>query len=530
MTTHPLQVARAHDSGRSFDDLNLVTLNAFRRYGDSVLLQTATGDTYTGSQLEAEVARYAAALTELGVDLGSRIALLAANSVEVLFVQNAVSFLGAAFVPLHPMGSPGDFANILQDADVETVIVSEQRRSEIQQAIEMSASRARVLTLGGGGAEDLVKLAADQEASRVSLRDVDPEAIYRVTYTGGTTGFPKAALASFRSMSTMYGIEISDWQWPKELRTLLCAPLSHAGAISFMPTIAHGGTMYVEQGFDPVSVLASIERNRITCVLLVPTMINALLDHPRLHEFDVSSLETVFYGASPISPTRLKAAIAHFGPVFFQFYGQAEAPTTLTIMRREEHDVSSEGRLSSCGRPVPEAQIRLVDADDQEVPDGEPGELCVRGPLVMSGYLNRPEETAAVFRNGWLHTGDIAVRDPDGYLRIVDRAKEMVITGGFNVYARVVEDVLEEHPGVASASVFGVPDERWGEIVVAAVVLEDPATTAEEIKAYVRERKGPVQTPKRIKFVTELPLTAVGKRDKKELKRGWADSSTGRAK
>lgn len=524
MTSNPLDVARAHDSGRTFDDLNTVTLNAYRSFSDSVLLQSAAGRTYTGSQLEVEVARYVTALSGLGVDLGSKVALLAANSVEVLFVQQAVSFLGATYVPLHPLGSPADFAHIFNDVGVQVVVVAHERRPEIERAIEMSESPVRLLTLGGGDAEDLIELAATEKTSRVTLRELDPEAICRVNYTGGTTGFPKAAQASYRTMSTMFGIEISDWQWPAELRTLLCAPLSHSGAITFMPTLARGGTMYVEPGFDPVAVLHAIERYRITCTLLVPTMISALLDHPRLHEFDVSSLETVLYGASPISPTRLKQAIDHFGPVFFQFYGQAEAPTTLSIMRREEHDVTSEHRLGSCGRPVPEAEIRLVDIDDREVPDGEPGEICVRGPLVMSGYLNRPEETAEAFRGGWLHTGDIAIRDPGGFLRIVDRAKDMVITGGFNVYPRVIEDVLEEHPGVAAASVFGVSDDHWGEIVAAAVVLKDPATTTEELAAYVRERKGPVQTPKQIKVMTELPLTAVGKRDKKELRRVWSDA------
>src|SRR5262249_20014257 len=210
-----------------------------------------------------------------------------------------------------------------------------------------------------------------------------------------------------------------------------------------------------------------IEREQITCMLMVPTMIGAILDHPRLNEFNVSSLETIFYGASPISPARLKAAIAHFGPIFFQFYGQAEAITTVTVMRREEHDPPSDRRLASCGHPVPEAEVRLLDAGGNEVPDGEPGELCVRGPLVMSGYLNKPDETAEAFRGGWLHTGDIAVRDPDGFLRLVDRAKDMVITGGFNVYPRAVEDVLEEHPAVVSASVFGIPDDPGGDTVAA---------------------------------------------------------------
>ncbi len=519
MISSALEVARAHSSGRTFEHLNDMLVNALKTYRDTVLLHTAEGQQFTGGQIEVKVARYQATLEGLGVGLGVRVALLAGNSVEVLFVQHAIGLLGGVFTPLHPMGSPSDFAYMLADAKVDIVIVDTAREKEIAKAIELSGSAARVFTFGGANDSDLVLLTKGQAANKIVLRPIDPEAICRIIYTGGTTGVPKAAQASFRSMSTMYGIELNDWQWPEKIRHLLVAPLSHVGAVCFTPTIAQGGSLYVEKGFDVVRVLSAIERHRITCMLMVPTMIGAILDHPRLHEFDVSSLETVFYGASPISPSRLKAAIAHFGPIFFQFYGQAEAITTVTVMRREEHDLSSDRRLASCGRPVREAAVQLLDPDGHEVPDGEPGELCVRGPLLMSGYLDKPQETAEALRGGWLHTGDIAVRDTDGFLRLVDRAKDMVITGAFNVYPRAVEDVLEAHPAVATASVFGIPDDHWGEIVVAAVVLRYKNVNMADLVAFVRERKGPVQTPKRIEILDRIPLTAVGKPDKKELRR-----------
>lgn len=527
MTAAPtaLEVARAHASGRTFEHLNDLLVNALRTYRDTTLLHSAEGRPFTGGEIEAEVARYQAALEHLGVGLGVRVALLAGNCVEVLFVQQAIGLLGGVFTPLHPLGSPSDFAYMLADAGVDIVIVDKAREQEIAKAVELSGSAARVLTLGGADESDLVLQAQAQQANKIIVRPIDPEAVCRIIYTGGTTGVSKAAQASFRALSTMYGIELNDWQWPQEIRHLLVAPLSHSGAVCFTPTIAQGGSLYVERGFDVVRVLSAIERHRITCMLMVPTMIGAILDHPRLRDFDLSSLETVFYGASPISPSRLKAAIAHFGPIFFQFYGQAEAITTVTVMRREEHDVSSERRLASCGRPVPEAEVRLLDSEGHEVPDGEPGELCVRGPLLMSGYLNKPEETAEALRGGWLHTGDIAVRDADGFLRLVDRAKDMVITGGFNVYPRAVEDVLEAHPAVASASVFGIPDDRWGEIVVAAVVLRDKNATVSDLLGFVRERKGPVQTPKRIEFLDRIPLTAVGKPDKKALRRQFSPAA-----
>jgi len=522
MVSLAAEVANAHGSGRSFDHLNDVLVNGLRTYSDRILLKAAGGEDYSGAEMEGQVARYAAVFDQLGITLGVPVGLLAGNSVEVLFVQQALGIIGGVFTPFHPMGTPSDFAYILNDSAIDIVVVDETRAPEIAKAIELAGRSTRILTIGGGGDDDIVAMAAREQANRIELRQIDPEAIVRIIYTGGTTGVPKATQVSYRCMSTMFGIIASDWEWPDEIRQLLVAPLSHSGGIVFTPTMARGGTLYVEPGFDVARTLAAIERHRITCMLMVPTMISAILDHPRLAEFDTSSIETIFYGASPITPARLRAGIAHFGPVFFQFYGQAEAPTTVTTMRRAEHDLSSDQRLASCGRPVPEAAVRLLDADGNEVPDGEPGELCVQGPLLMSGYLNKPAETAEALRGGWLHTGDVAIRDPDGFLRLVDRAKDMVITGGFNVYPRAVEDVLEAHPGVASACVFGVPDDHWGEIVVAAVVLRDDATAIADLVAHVRERKGPVQTPKRIEIVDAIPLTGVGKPDKKALRRTFA--------
>jgi fatty-acyl-CoA synthase len=207
------------------------------------------------------------------------------------------------------------------------------------------------------------------------------------------------------------------------------------------------------------------------------------------------------------------------GPIFFQFYGQAEAPMSVTLLRREEHDVTDMTRLASCGRPSPLVHVALLDDDDAEVAEGEPGEICVRGPLLMAGYLDKPEETAKAFAGGWLHTGDVAVRDAGGFLRIVDRKKDMIVTGGFNVYAREVEDVLVEQPGVRQAAVIGVPDEKWGEAVKAIVVLEPGARAdPQALIASVRERKGSVQAPKSIEFVDALPLSPLGKPDKKALR------------
>jgi acyl-CoA synthetase (AMP-forming)/AMP-acid ligase II len=242
---------------------------------------------------------------------------------------------------------------------------------------------------------------------------------------------------------------------------------------------------------------------------------------------DLSSLQAVYYGAAAMSPDRLAQAIERFGPVFFQFYGQSEAPMTVCVLRKEEHDPTRPDRLHSCGRPVPWLHVALLDDDDQEITGDDPGELCVRGPVVMDGYWNRPDETDHVLRGGWLHTGDVARRDDDGYITIVDRKKDMIVTGGFNVYAREVEDTLAEHPAVAAVAVIGVPDERWGEAVTAMIVARPGCgVTVDELVALVRDRKGPVHAPKRVEFLDTLPVTPLGKPDKKALReRFWSDQA-----
>jgi fatty-acyl-CoA synthase len=308
------------------------------------------------------------------------------------------------------------------------------------------------------------------------------------------------------------------------VRHLICSPLSHAGASVLTTILLKGGAMVVLPGFDPVSFMQAIETHRITSTLMVPTMILALIDHPQFGEFDLSTLEVIFYGASSFPPSRLKEAIEKLGPVFYQFYGQTEAPLCITALRKHEHLVHDPLRLASCGRATPWVQIALLDDDCHEVADGEPGEVCVRGPQVMLGYLNLPEQTDQAFKGGWLHTGDVAVRNPDGFLRIVDRKKDMIVSGGFNVFAREIEDVIAAHPGVARVAVIGLPDPRWGEAVTAIVVANaEGAVTSEEVIALVRAQKGPVQAPKQVFFTDALPLSAVGKPDKEALRALFAE-------
>jgi fatty-acyl-CoA synthase len=232
----------------------------------------------------------------------------------------------------------------------------------------------------------------------------------------------------------------------------------------FVQTLIKGGALYAMQGFSPDEFFDMIEKHRITTTFLVPVMIYVLLDSPRAETADLSSFETLFYGASAMNPTRLAEGIRKWGKIFFQVYGQSEAPMVLTHLKKGEHDLEKPGRLASCGRPTPWVHLALLDDDNREVAHGEAGEVCVRAPLVMAGYHNLPRETAEAFAGGWLHTGDVGRFDDDGFLTIVDRKQDMIVSGGFNIFPREVEDVIMTHPAVAQVAVIGVPDDTRGKI------------------------------------------------------------------
>ena len=478
------------------------------------------GEMRTATELSDEISRYVQAFSAQGVELGDGVATLAKNRVEVLFTMGAVMVTGCPNTPLHPLGSLDDHAYVLEDAGIETLLFDPAFTDHARDLAERVPGLRRLLSYGPAATgEDLVRLAGMFAPQALVPPVVDGEDPSALAYTGGTTGKPKGVINTYRGSATMAQIMISELQWPEEIRHLICTPLSHAGSSFFVPLQVRGAAMFVLPTVDAGAVLDSIERHRITTVLLVPSMIYALLDHPRFEGTDLSSLQTVFYGASAMSPARLQEAIAKLGPIFVQFYGQTEAPMTVCVLRKEEHDIQDLGRLASCGRPVPWVRVALLDPDGNEVPPGEPGELCVRGPLVMKGYWNKPEETAAAFEHGWLHTGDVARADREGFLTIVDRTKDMIVSGGFNIFPREVEDVISTDPSVAMVAVIGVPDDQWGEAVKALVVPRAGRTVDPQgLIDLVKERKGSHCAPKSVDLVDEIPLSAVGKPDKKALR------------
>jgi len=495
-------------------------VNALNQSPNRPFLQLAGGPTLTVREVRDATSQYVQALQSLGVKAGSRIATLSSNRPEVLYVANSVQILAAIGVPMHPLAGLADHLHVVLDAQVDVLIFDASRFGERAAEIAQRAPSVKLIAFGAHPvARNLCELAASMQPALLVAPKVDGSTIARFSYSGGTTGKPKALPGTHRSAIAAASIMLAEWEWPASPRVLSCAPLSHAGSAMVLPTLLKQGTILIQPTFDPLAVMQAIQEHRINCMLLVPTMIYALLDHPRFSEFNLSSIETIFYGASAISPARLKEAIERIGPVFFQFYGQAEAPMTITVLRKAEHDVNDLRRLASCGRPVPWLRVELLDSNQRPVFDGEPGEICVQGPLVMDGYRDNPELTAEALRGGWLHTGDVAVRDPGGFLRIVDRTKDMIVSGGFNIYPREIEDIIGEHPAVAQVAVIGVPHAKWGEAVKALIVVRAGQTApADELIAMVAKRKGSFQAPKVVEAIDAIPQTAVGKPDKKALR------------
>lgn len=504
-----------------------ILINALNQDPQRPLLELLDGATLNVGQVRDAASCYVQALRSLGVAAGTRVGLLSANRPEVLHIANAVQVTAAVYVPMHPLGGLNDHLHVARDSAIDILIYDAERYAERARELAAEVPGLRLFSLGAGGeGTDLCELALRFEPKPLVAAEVGPDDVMRLGYSGGTTGKPKALASVQRTGMVTVAIMMAEWEWPNPPRFLCCTPLSHAGAAMFLPTLLKSGTMLVLPGFDPVTVMQTIQDKQINCMMLVPTMIYALLDHPRFDEFDLSSLETVFYGASAIAPARLREAIERIGPVFMQFYGQAEAPMAVTVLRKSEHDINDLQRLASCGRPVPWLHVELLDAENRPVPDGEPGEICVRGPLVMNGYRDNPELTAQTLDGNWLHSGDVAVRDPGGFLRIIDRTKDMIVTGGFNVYPREIEDILSEHPAVSQVAVIGVPHAKWGEAVKALVVLRPGnQVDAQTLIERVAGRKGSFQAPKSIEFIDDIPQTAVGKPDKKALRARYASDA-----
>lgn len=482
-------------------------------------------DTITYQQLGHMISRIAQYFDSLGLKPGDTVAQLCVNRFEVFAIIAAVYLRGLRSVTLHAMSSEDDHQYVLNDCKA-TIIIVDAYHEDRGVALKARCPNVKTWLSLGLMPEFLELNSVIQQFEPKPLKAYgDSETIVRIAYTGGTTGRSKGVLLSNRALTTNVILDLSTKDWPRDVRYLCVAPISHGAGSLVTPTLMRGGCITLLRGFSVEGFIAAIHRYHCNVTWMVPTMLYALLDSNRSDEVDWSQFHSLVYSGAPTSPSRIKQALKQFGPVLIQSYGQTEAPNDILILSRQDHAQLSDQQLASAGRPYPLLQVCLLDESGAVVPVGERGEICVRGPIVMSGYFEKPEETSAALAGNWLHTGDIAYKDEQGFFYIVDRKKDMIITGGFNVYPKEIEDVICLNPAVAAAAVIGVPDAKWGEMVVAYIQLKQGCTlSGEAIISEVRLAKGPVSAPKRIEFLNELPLTSLGKIDKKNLRaRHWTN-------
>lgn len=497
-------------------------LRAGRRYRDRPAFVSDEA-TLTYGAIYDLLGQAQAVLAAAGFKAGDCAAYLSKNGTEAWVTMQAAAGLGMVSTFLHPMGSLQDHLRQIELSGARAVFIDSRGYAERGVEIAAGATGCRIFSIGSSGYGPDIWAEILDAGSCTPVDRSDPEAIGSKNFTGGTTGVPKMLEYRNETSTASIAATLSNIELPQVPRVLAAGPISHVTGCLLMPTLIRGGSIHMLPGFEAARVLKAIEKNGINATLFIPVMIYMLLDSPELDKVDLSSLDLVLYGGSAMVPPRLVQAIERVGPKFAQVYGQTEC-FPIAYLPRGDHDVTRPERMSACGFPTNECTLALLNDNGEEVPAGEPGEICVRAPFAFEGYLNDPEATAQALQGGWHHTGDIARMDDEGRLHIVDRKKELIVTGGFNVYPREIEDAIATHPGVARCAVIGVPDDRWGEAVCAYVVTTVEARLEDQdIIATVKAIKGSVHAPKVVRFVDSLPLTPAGKVDKKQLRQAdWA--------
>lgn len=486
----------------------------------------------TYAEIGEKTNRFANALLNLKLNKGERIVILMWNAIEYLYVDYGSAKVGLVKVPLNHLLAKGDIDFRVGDSEAVVAVVDEYflpwllelqpKYSQLKYIICITDHLERLPS----GVHDFYTLLNKAPIENPKV-EVDDEDLLAIMYTGGTTGISKGVMQTHKSyISIVYG-EIVEWEIACNEVMLLTAPLPHASGFMVPPCLLKGGKAILTRGFDLHEFCQIVQEEKVTWTFMVPTMIYMLLDYPDRKKYDLSSLRTILYGAAPISVDRLKQAIEEFRPIFLQSYSQMEVANLTTVLTKQEHIEAIEKyphRLKSCGLPVIMSQVRLVDDNDNDVPISEVGEIITRGPHMMKGYWKRTEETQETMKGGWIHTGDMAWMDKDGFIYIVDRKKDMIISGGMNIYSAEVESILMQHPSIAQAAVIGVPDKKWGEAIKAIVVLKSGATaTEEEIIVFCRDLLAAYKRPKSINFADQIPMTPYGKIDKKVLRaKYWA--------
>ncbi|MFP1681114.1 acyl-CoA synthetase [Alloalcanivorax sp. C16-1] len=467
-------------------------------------------------QLEERSNRLANGLLGLGLEPGDRVALYSLNRVELVEAEVALYKAGLVKAPLNARLSTEEALHVLEDAQARVLIVGPEHAPGILDRRNDLPVVERVVVIGAEDDDGFEALLAKGDAALPSVQ-VDQDAPAVLHYTSGSSGRLKAAVQTFGNRLALVrkSLMLPEGRFAQDEVLGHVGPVTHASGMQIMPTLTTGGCNYLIDRFDIAELFATIQRERITRFFAVPTMLYRLIDSGLAGDYDLSSLRRITYGAAPMAPSRLREAMEMFGPIFTQGYGAGETTSTISILTLEDHLRGLNDKpelLGSCGRPYGESEVIIADDDGNPLPDGEAGEILVRGPDVMQGYWNAPDLTKEVIQDGWYHTGDVARRDEEGFLYIIDRKKDMIISGGFNIYPAEIETVLFRHPAVAECCVVGAPDEEWGEQVIAFVVCR-PGEAVEEavLVDYCAEHLASFKKPRHVRFIDELPKNPNGK-------------------
>lgn len=506
----------------SFFTMKNLYENALNKYSDKLAL-IFQNRKMTYGELRLAANRFAHAIRKEGVQNNTGVALLMPNCIEFVISDIGIHLAGAVKVPLNAMLSEKEIEYILKDSKAKIAVIDEMFIETILRIKANLPDLGKVVVVGemketGEGFVHWEEFLQDSPDTNIPVQ-VSPNDRGLIAYTGGTTGLPKGVVHSQRNLVMNILSHQIEIELQEDERYLIMTPLTHGAGMVMQATLMKGAVHFIEKEFHPEIAVERIQKDKATITFMVPTMIYRILDYLSGKEFDGSSMRTIVYGAAPIAEERLKQGLEIFGPVFLQIYGQTEAPNFITKFPREDH-LKRKELLKSCGKPAYMVQVKIVDEFGKEVPPGVAGEIIAKTPYNMIEYLNNEEKTKETLKDGWLFTGDIGKKDEDGYIYLLDRKNDMIITGGMNVYSTEVENALHLHPDIKGAAVIGIPDPDWGEAVAAVVIPREGSSIDEnQIIRYCKENLAKYKVPKKVYCINEFPLTPYGKIDKKQLRK-----------